>query len=139
MTTPKSVRIENNIFESSGSALVLSGDVKDWYESGTCTDVEVCGNQFLRCCTSSYQFSQAVIHIEPSVAADQDKIVHHNIRIRDNLFELANTGVLYADHTGNLLMEKNRILVPEGGETQPWTLIKCTDVVIRENEIQTKS
>ncbi len=135
ITTPKSVRIENNTFESSGSAIVLSGDVKDWYESGTCTDVEIRGNKFIKCCTSSYQFSDAVIHIEPSVDPEQEEIVHHNIRIVDNLFLLAGTGVLYADHTGDILLEGNRIQAENYEYVQPMVLKKCAEVHARGNEL----
>lgn len=135
VTTPKKVLLENNIFESSGSAVVITGDVTEWYESGTCTDVEIRGNEFRKCCTSSYQFSRGVIHIEPCVDPGQDEAVHRNIRIVDNLFLTGGAGILYADHTGELLFEGNRILAENCQAIQPLTLIKCRDVLVRNNEL----
>lgn len=136
VTTPKPVQITDNVFEASGSAVVLSGDVRDWYESGTCTDVEISCNKFIRCCTSSYQFSEAVIHIEPSINIEKNNIVHQHIRITDNRFELADTGILYADHAGDILVEGNDILTKGDSLTQLVTLKRCVDVCLRENEVK---
>lgn len=136
VTTPKPVRIEENTFESSGSAVVISGDVKDWYESGTCTDVEIRDNKFIRCCTSPYQFSDAVIHIEPSIDAKQAQIVHHHITITGNEFELAETGILYADHAADIVVEANDIWTENADFTELVTLKQCANVRVRSNDIK---
>ena len=109
VTTPKPVLIENNVFETLGSAIAITGDVKEWYESGTCRDVAIRGKQFNRCCTSHYQFCSAVIHIESGVEEGVEAVVHRNIEITENQFVLADVEVLYADHTGAIRMEGNII------------------------------
>ena len=38
--------IENNVFESSGSSILIAGDANGWYESGAVTDVLIRHNTF---------------------------------------------------------------------------------------------
>lgn len=134
VTTPGRVQIEDNIFESSGSAVTITGDVREWYESGTCTDVSVRRNQFLNCCTSVYQFCGGVIHIEPSVDAQSDKMVHRNIRIENNLFAEGEETLLFADHTGEIRFCGNSIFA--GGTAMPRVVLqKCRDVKVEGNDI----
>ena len=57
VSTPGKVVIENNVFESSGSAILIAGDANYWYESGAVKDVLIKGNDFRYPCMSSmYQF-----------------------------------------------------------------------------------
>ncbi|MDX1285953.1 MAG: right-handed parallel beta-helix repeat-containing protein, partial [Draconibacterium sp.] len=64
ISTPGEVRIENNIFESSGSAILIAGDANGWFESGAVTDVLIKGNTFTDLCnTSSYQFCEGIISV----------------------------------------------------------------------------
>ena len=59
MSTPGKVVIENNVFESSGSAILIPGDANGWYESGAVTDVLIRNNVFNDpCMTSMYQFCE---------------------------------------------------------------------------------
>lgn len=146
VTTPGQVRIEDNIFESSGSAVTVTGDVREWYESGTCTDVAVRSNQFLDCCTSAYQFCSGVIHIEPGVVPESEQMVHRNIQIEDNLFVEGKETVLFADHTGEIRFRRNWIWTggsgaedPEEGKAQgsPAVVLKhCRDVQVEGNAVQ---
>ena len=46
VSTPGKVVIENNIFESSGSAILIAGDANAWYESGAVKDVLIRNNTF---------------------------------------------------------------------------------------------
>ncbi|OUP82173.1 hypothetical protein B5F07_14700 [Lachnoclostridium sp. An169] len=136
VTTPGQVRIENNIFESSGSAVTITGDVREWYESGTCTDVSVRENQFLDCCTSAYQFCDGVIHIESGVDPQSEQMVHRNIRIEDNLFVQGKETVLFADHTGEIRFCGNVIWAGRGGQGSPRVVFRnCRDVQMEGNEI----
>jgi hypothetical protein len=41
ISTPGKVVIENNVFESSGSAILIPGDANGWYESGAVKDVTI--------------------------------------------------------------------------------------------------
>ena len=64
ISTHKPIRIADNLFQSSGSAILVAGDSNYWYESGECHDVEICGNTFTDTCLSSmYQFCDGMISI----------------------------------------------------------------------------
>ena len=66
VSTPGRVLIENNRFQSSGSAILIAGDANDWYESGAVRDVTIRGNVFGEACLSSpYQFGEGIISILP--------------------------------------------------------------------------
>lgn len=56
VTTRQSVLIENNTFESSGSAILLAGDCNSWYECGCCRDVIIKNNEFRVCCIRCVTF-----------------------------------------------------------------------------------
>ncbi|MBR4081624.1 MAG: hypothetical protein IKK21_07570, partial [Clostridia bacterium] len=61
VSTPKSVLIAENLFESSGSAILVAGDSNYWFESGACRDVTIRDNVFTSACLSSmYQFCEGV-------------------------------------------------------------------------------
>lgn len=135
VTTPKKVLIEENIFESSGSAILLAGDINEWYESGTCTDVTIRRNRFMSCYTSEYQFCNGVIDIEPSVEESQSACVHRNIRIMDNLFVLASPAILYADHTEDIVVEGNSIFMDEGLGEPEFILYDCKKVSVFDNTV----
>ncbi len=137
VTTPKAVRIEQNIFESSGAAILLAGDVNEWYESGSCKGVLIKGNRFLHCCTSKYQFCDGVIHSEPGVKEGKDAIVHENIRIEDNVFFLDSAALLYADHTADVTLKGNFIFRSRKTENPKLILQKCRNILYEENIIDT--
>ena len=112
VSTAGKVRISENYFESSGSAILVAGDANGWFESGECRDVEITGNVFTDACLSSpgYQFCHGVISICPIVPAPElDKPFHKNIRITDNIFDCAGVPVLYAFSCEGLSFTDNRI------------------------------
>jgi hypothetical protein len=99
VSTPGKVVIENNIFESSGSAILISGDANGWFESGAVNDVLIKNNTFTELCnTSSYQFCEAIISIFPIIPQlDKDTpAFHKNIRIEGNQFNPFDYSVLFA-------------------------------------------
>lgn len=111
VSTPKLVRIMNNWFESSGSAILVAGDANGWFESGECHDVEIAGNVFTDSCLSSmYQFCEGVVSVCPVVPDPKpDKLFHKNIRIHDNIFDSPDVPVLYGFSCDGLRFENNRI------------------------------
>ena len=111
ITTPGKVVIENNIFESSGSAILISGDTNGWYESGAVKDVLISNNTFNEAClTSMFQFCEAIISIYPEIPkVDKTKPFHRNIRIVNNTFNLFDYPVLYAKSTAGLIFNDNMI------------------------------
>ncbi len=112
ISTPGKVIIENNIFESSGSAILISGDANGWYESGAVKDVTIRNNIFNDpCLTSMYQFCEGIISISPEIPKpDISKPFHRNIRIENNTFHPFDYPVLYAKSTEGLYFNNNTII-----------------------------
>jgi len=142
ISTPGKVLIENNIFETSGSALLIAGDANYWYESGACTDLTIRGNEFRSACNSSlYQFCKAVITIYPEIPEpDPAKPFHRNIRIENNKFYSADYPLLYALSVDSLSFKNNTIT--RSFDFEPWQLGRytieltaCRNVVISGNVI----
>jgi hypothetical protein len=143
VSTPGKVIIENNVFESSGSAILIAGDANNWYESGGVKDVLIRNNHFTdQCLTSMYQFCEAVISIYPEIpAADPTKPgFHRNIRIEGNQFDLYDYPVLYAKSVDNLVFIENKLNAST--RFKPWhprkssiSLEFCKGVVIKDNHI----
>jgi hypothetical protein len=141
ISTPKPVRICDNYFESSGSAILVAGDSNYWFESGECHDVEISRNVFTDACLSSiYQFCDGVISISPVVPEpDISKPFHKNIRITDNIFDSVGVPVLYAFSCSQLDFSGNRIfkspsLPYEINQQSPIRLSYCQDVTVSENQ-----
>jgi len=112
VSTPGRVLIENNRFESSGSAILIAGDANYWYESGAVTDVTIRGNVFeAPCLTSMYQFCEGIISIDPEIPKlDPGFPFHRNIRIEKNEFHPFDFPVLYAKSTEGLTFSNNRLI-----------------------------
>lgn len=112
ISTPGQVIIENNIFESSGSAILIAGDANGWYESGAVKDVLIRNNVFTDLCnTSSYQFCEGIISIYPIIPVldEQTPAFHRNIRIENNDFNPADYPVLYAKSVNGLSFTDNKV------------------------------
>lgn len=137
VTTPRPVLIENNVFYTSGSAILINGDVQFWHESGAARDVVIRGNTFVNCNHTNYQFCNGVINIEPVVKKPQDGFyVHGNIRIEKNLFKTFDAPVLYAQSVDGLtfggnVIERTHDYAPWRGDKAAVTLERCRNVDIR--------
>ena len=113
VTTPGRVVIEKNLFESSGSAILISGDANGWYESGAVRDVLIRGNTFKApCMTNLYQFCEGIISIFPIIPAPEKapEPFHRNIRVEENVFCAFDYPVLYAKSVDGLTFSNNRIV-----------------------------
>ncbi len=143
ISTPGKVIVENNLFESSGSAILIAGDANNWYESGGVKDVLIRNNHFTdQCLTSMYQFCEAIISIYPEIPKpDVTKPgFHRNIRIENNQFDLYDYPVLYAKSVDNLNFTGNHLT--ESHSFKPWhprkysvSLEYCKGVIIKDNTI----
>jgi polygalacturonase len=143
ISTPGRVVIENNRFESSGSAILIAGDANQWYESGGVRDVLIRNNLFTdECLTSMYQFCEGVISIFPEIPEmDPTKpCFHRNIRIENNRFNLFDYPVLYARSVDNLSFTGNTLT--HSTRYEPWhprkisvSLEACKNVIINNNTI----
>jgi hypothetical protein len=141
MSTPGKVIIESNIFESSGSAILIAGDANGWYESGAVTDVLIRNNIFNDpCLTSMYQFCEGIISIYPEIPKpDIQKPFHRTIRIENNEFHPFDYPVLYArsvdglTFTGNKLIRSTRFK-PFHSRKSMFTFEYCLNITIEENQ-----
>ena len=140
VSTPKPVLIEDNVFESSGAAILIAGDANYWFESGRCNDVIIRNNHFGESClTSSYMGGDAVISIHPEVLKPtKSKPFHHKIHIVHNCFQTSDIPILYAYCTEDLTFWDNKII--HSDVYQPWnerknviTLEYCSKVSVKSN------
>ena len=142
VSTPKKVIIENNVFESAGSAILIAGDANFWYESGACQDVLIQNNHFSDCCmTSMYQFCEGIISICPEIPQPElHKPFHRNIKITGNTFQSFDYSVLYALSVEGLEFSHNRIIrsfvyTPMGRKHHMINLEYCSDVNLHHNHL----
>ncbi len=142
ISTPGNVSIENNIFETSGSAILIAGDANYWYESGAVKNIIIKSNEFrYPCNSSSYQFCNAIISIYPEIPeADSLHPFHKNILIESNTFNPSDYPILYAKSVDGLSFKNNTIT--RSYDYKPWHSQKynflieaCKDVEISGNKI----
>lgn len=113
VSTPGKVRIKNNTFESSGSAILIAGDANGWFESGAVTDVLIANNNFTELCnTSSYQFCEGIISIYPIIPKldEETPAFHKNIRIEGNQFHPFDFPLLFARSVDGISFQNNTII-----------------------------
>jgi hypothetical protein len=142
ISTPGKVVIENNIFESSGAAILIAGDANYWYESGAVTDVLIRNNKFMDPCMSSmYQFCEGIISIYPEIPKPiPGKQFHRNIRIENNEFHPFDYPVLYArsvnglSFTGNTLI-RSTMFQPFHERKSGLTFDACKSVTVSGNKL----
>lgn len=138
ISTPWSVLIENNVFETSGSAILSSGDANYWFESGACKNMVVRNNVFTEHCLSgNYQFCRGVISLCPVIhAPEKSRGFHENITIENNTFVTPGRTVLYALCTKNLIFTHNTIKSKATGSWKPVHLEYCSSVCCEPNILE---
>lgn len=143
VSTPGKVVIEDNVFESSGSAILIAGDANAWYESGAVKDVLIRRNEFRYPCNSSlYQFCEAVISIDPEIPTPDVRYPYHrNIRIVDNTFHLFDYPILFARSVDGLTFSDNTLIrntnyLPYHYRKEGITLEACKKVIISGNKVE---
>lgn len=141
VSTPGKVIIKNNIFESSGSAILIPGDANGWFESGAVRDVLIEGNTFNDLCnTSSYQFCEAIISIYPIIPDlnENTPSFHRNIKILGNKFYPFDYPVLFARSVDGISFENNQVtrsynFEPYHERHYTFTFEYCKNVIIGKN------
>jgi hypothetical protein len=142
ISTPRKVVVENCVFETSGSAILIAGDANYWYENGAVTDLTIRGNEFRAPCNSSYyQFCEAVIAIFPEIPEPDPLLPYHkNITIEHNSFYPSDYPVLFALSVDGLKFSNNTIkrsylYTPWHHNKNTFTLDACKNVEISDNII----
>ncbi len=141
VTTPKPVIIENNYFNTAGSAILIEGDLNYWFESGGNKAVLIRNNTFEDCLTSGPEWGEAVITITPSILPKDEFTLpyHRNIRIENNLFKHYDRSLLYARSVDGLLFRNNKVIrtktyVPFS-ENPTFYFDGCRNVRVQNNQI----
>ncbi|NNV54872.1 alpha-1,3-galactosidase-related protein [Limnovirga soli] len=142
ISTPGRVIVEDNIFESSGSAILIAGDANQWFETGAVKDVLIQRNVFKDAClTSMYQFCEAIISIDPEIPViDKNTPFHRNIVITNNQFNPYDYPVLYAKSVEGLTFSNNTItrsnrFTPFHPNKNMFSLLACKKVTIANNQL----
>lgn len=137
ISTPGKVVIADNVFDTSGSAILCSGDANGWFESGACTDVTITGNVFTEhCLSSNYQFCEGIISLFPVIREPWNSSgFHRNIRITNNHFSVSDRRVLYALCVNDLVFSDNTVVdFDRCGNEKPYIKTEyCRDVTERNN------
>lgn len=117
INTPGKILIEDNYFSTTGSAIILDGNLDSLYESGACNDVVIRNNIFENCLP--YQcniqeddnWGKGVISISPKLTVNQsDSLPYHkNLLIIRNNFRLDCSPLLYANLAGTITFTENEI------------------------------
>ena len=143
LSTPGKVVIENNTFESSGSAILIAGNANTSLKTGAVTDVSISRNIFTSFCnTSTYQYNEAIISIYPIIPTinDDTPVYHRNISIQNNQFNPFDYPLLYVlsveglSFYGNTITRSNDF-APFQNRLYTFSLEFCKQINITSNNI----
>lgn len=148
VTTPEKVVIENNLFRTAGTAILIEGDTEYWFESGANNDVTIKNNTFEDVLTSGcatggrWEWGEAIITITPSHRPKDEKSIpyHKNIKIENNVFKTFDIPLVHARSVEGLSFSNNEIIRTYTYEPYAWLnssfrLNGCRNVVISGNTI----
>ena len=100
------VLIERNSFHNINHGVQLSGELRDWYESGAALDVTIRDNDF----TNSAYAGGSAIYSNPKLEAtktNKDLIYNGKLVIENNYFEQADRRILWAEHSAEVIFKNN--------------------------------
>ena len=112
ISAPGKTVIKNNVFESSGSAILITGNTGSGFESVVEPNILIENNEFTDLCNSSpYQYCEGIISINPQFADISEKTpqFYNNIQIKNNRFSPFDYPVLFARLVDGLTFENNTI------------------------------
>ncbi|MDO4714962.1 MAG: alpha-1,3-galactosidase B [Bacteroidales bacterium] len=117
INTPQHVEISENWFDHvSGTAILFSTDCGVWWESGRTAKVRIAHNRFTNALTSLYQFTDAVIAINPVIPKlSQQQTPFYgtgraeDIVIENNLFETFDLPMIYAKSVDGMTVRHNTV------------------------------
>ena len=144
ITTPRRALIENNLFQTAGSAILIEGDTDVWYEAGAIRNLTIKNNIFDNCMSSAesgdWKWGEAIISVTPShkPKSENEEPYHQNIFIENNTFRYYDYNILYARSVKGITFKNNKIeytaAYPQHGRKVNFYLDGCRNVTIGNNE-----
>ncbi len=142
ISTPRPVIIRDNYFSSQMCALLITGDLGLWNESGPCNNLLIENNIFQDCVYGG-NGAQALIQIGPAYESP-DHIVgkySRNITIRNNTINTFDASILWAISVDGLSFEGNQITQtatypPIFPEVPNLRIENCNRISIKGNSYQ---
>ena len=124
LTSAGNVVVKNNYFHTTGTAILISGDAADWFESGATKHIVVENNRFDDC-DHVKGWGQGVIQVDTPVReVEKDQKLHQYLEIRDNEFTSADGELVHVKNVRTVVFAGNRVTAP--GSEKTW--VKLEDV-----------
>lgn len=117
ITTPEKVLVTQTKFSNPGSAIRISGDATDWFESGATNNIEIVGNEFQNCNYGSSVWGKATIDVYPAFDMPAGYQYHQSVVIRNNQFKTFHDRLLMAKNVGYIEFVNNLILRSDSHST----------------------
>ena len=146
VTTPEQAVIEDNLFRTAGTAILIEGDTDHWFESGANRNVLIRNNVFENCLSSGcetggrWEWGEAIITITPSHRPDSaaSEPYHRNIRIEGNTFKTFDVPLLRARSVRGLsfadnAVERTRTYAPFAWQKAAFWFDGCREVSVKGN------
>lgn len=131
VTTRRKVSIDHNYFQATHmSAIFVSDDATNWYESGLVRDFTISNNRFELC-------GEPAIEVHPENTEVAETPVHSNISIVNNEFKLKGIEAIAAKSTAKIKITNNTMKI-FGDVKSIDNLIKlqnCSEIQIAGNKI----
>lgn len=129
LTSRKSILIENNLFETEGSAIKISGDTNHWHESGAISELIIRNNYIA---SHNDVWGRAIIDIDPEMLEfEQGRYYHNKIIVENNTIEIGNRPLFYGQSFKSLLL-KNNTFIMKNEESRYYNEIKAYGELIDE-------
>ncbi len=117
LTSAGNVLVRNNVFHTSGTAILISGDAADWFESGATKHIVVENNRFDDC-DHVKNWGQGVIQVDTPVREIlPDQKLHQYLEVRNNVFISRDGELLQAKNVQTVVFAGNQITAPQNEET----------------------
>ncbi len=97
--------IEDCVFHTGGSAIVLECDASFWYESGAMMDLVVKNNRFNQCKHAGW--GNGIVFIPAREEMLKENYYHGRIEISNNIFDSCCDDALYANNIRELIYQDN--------------------------------
>lgn len=109
LTSAGKVRVENNLFETPGAAILVEGDSNHWFESGETNDILITKNRFINC-SYVHCWGKAPIQVTPSAPEmTDDRRYHRLLQVVDNEFTCIDERLVFARNLEKLVFTGNKI------------------------------